>query len=124
MFTLSLRTARQALAAVTVIMLPFAGASAEETDATSLPGAETFSASVVADAELDSSRGAYVPDSINFNELSATNMGNTVTGGITGSNSVTGTSFNNSTGLVNVIQNSGNNVIIQSSTIVNMTLNK
>jgi hypothetical protein len=47
-----------------------------------------------------------------------------VIGGITGNNIIGNGSISNTSGLVNVIQNSGNNVVIQSSTTVNMTFNK
>jgi hypothetical protein len=123
MFDLSLRATQGLLAAITVMILPFC-AAAEDTNSSSAAPAETFSAAAVMDTELDSSRGAFAPDTINFNNFSATNVGNSVTGGFTGNNSLTNGSFNNSNGLVNVIQNSGNNVIIQSSTIVSMTFNK
>jgi len=123
MFGFSVRATRFIIAATTLLALPLA-AGAAENDATSQPKEENFASAAVMDSELDSSRGAFVPNTINFNSLSANNTGNTVIGGVTGNNFISNSSFNNSSGLVNVIQNSGNNVVIQSSTIVNMTLNQ
>jgi parallel beta-helix repeat protein len=40
----------------------------------------------------------------------------------TGSNSISENSFSNSSGIPIVIQNSGNNVLIQNSTILNLQL--
>ena len=45
---------------------------------------------------------------------------NTVNSSITGDNSISNGAFTNLTGFATVIQNSGNNVIIQNATIVNL----
>jgi hypothetical protein len=47
--------------------------------------------------------------------------GNTASNVVTGNNTITG-SFGNSGGLINVFQNTGNNALFQSSTIVNVNL--
>ncbi len=51
--------------------------------------------------------------------LSDNSVGSNVT---TGMNSITGGSFAGSSGITSVIQNTGNNVIIQDSTLVNITM--
>ncbi len=51
--------------------------------------------------------------------MSDTEAKNTVSGG----NVVSGSAFDNAAGLPTVIQNSGNNVLIQNSTIVNVRMN-
>src|SRR5579872_1021243 len=85
---------------------------------------EAFSAPPVSDQVLGESRGgSYTPVTINNSELDATSTGNLVVGGTTGTNFL-GDNAINSQGLVNVIQNTGNNVVIQSSTIVTLTINK
>jgi hypothetical protein len=47
---------------------------------------------------------------------------NALTSGLTGSNTVTNGAFSNAQGIATVIQNSGNQVIIQNNTIINLTL--
>ena len=89
-------------------------------------GHEEFglSSAPVNELVLDETRGTFTPDLLNLNNavLNADSSGNSVVGGVTGSNFIDGGSFTNTQGLVNVIQNSGNNVVIQSQTIVNMTM--
>lgn len=76
--------------------------------------------------ELDGERakGATEWFTINDSEMDAKMSGNIVTGTTNGNNSVSNDSFSNSSGFATVIQNSGNHVIIQNSTIVNLTLEK
>ncbi len=83
-----------------------------------------FTSEAVDENLLDDARGAFTPDLFNLNNavLTGESSGNSVVGGVTGSNNIAGGSFTNTQGLVNVIQNSGNNVVIQSQTIVNMTM--
>lgn len=123
MFGFSVRATQCIIAAATLMVLPLS-AGAEDKDAAGQPKEDTFASSAVNDSELDNSRGAFVPNVINFNSLSATNTNNSIVGGITGNNVIANSAFNSTSGLVNVIQNSGNNVIIQSATTVNMTLNQ
>ena len=77
-------------------------------------------ASSVSDEELDENRGAFNPSVLNLSQLDAVSQGNTVNGGITGNNQIDTNAFSDTSGLVNVIQNSGNNNLIQSSTVVNI----
>lgn len=79
----------------------------------------------LSDAQLDQHRGASsfsVNDDLNLNLLDAINANNTISGGTTGNNIVSADAFTNTSGMVNLIQNSGNNVVIQSATIVNLDL--
>lgn len=104
------------------LIFPLSNASAAfegEDDDLGFSSSETVDLSV-----LDETRGTFTPDLMNLNNavLSADSSGNSVTGGVTGNNFIDGGSFTNTQGLVNVIQNSGNNVVIQSQTIVNMTM--
>lgn len=75
----------------------------------------------VSEGELDAERGG---DIIPISEatLEATLDNNTITSSVTGNNSVGGSAFTGASGLFTVIQNSGNQVIIQDSTIVNLTV--
>ena len=115
---------RSILAAGILSALPFAAVHADDPAAQQAESTMEVTATAT-DAELDSSRGAFLPNSINLNDVqqTATDDHNVVIGGTTGSNIING-SFINTQGLVNVIQNSGNNVVIQSSTIVNLTFGK
>lgn len=104
------------------LFMPFSGASAaleEEGDEEF-----SFSSEAVDESILDEARGTFTPDLFNLNNavLTGESSGNSVVGGVTGNNVIDSSSFTNTQGLVNVIQNSGNNVVIQSQTIVNMTM--
>ncbi len=103
------------------LFMPFCGASAafEEGD-----NEFSFMSEAVDESILDGARGTFTPDLFNLNNavLTGESSGNSVVGGVTGSNFIDNGSFTNTQGLVNVIQNSGNNVVIQSQTIVNMTM--
>jgi hypothetical protein len=111
----------------TLCVLPLSGANAAPLTQSFVAFEDedfALSFSPVPDLDLSESRGAFVPDLLNLNNsnLNANNSNNTTVGGVTGNNFINDGSFTNSQGLVSVIQNSGNNVIIQSSTIVNMTM--
>jgi hypothetical protein len=61
-----------------------------------------------------------ISNEINENaRLSGNRMGSNIT---TGANRISGGSFAGSSGISSVIQNTGNNVIIQDSTLVNITM--
>lgn len=79
-------------------------------------------ASIVSAEDLEENRGAFSP--VNTSYLMATSSNNSVTNSVTGDNIISDDAFSNSSGLVNIIQNSGNNVLIQSSTIVNVEMNQ
>lgn len=103
------------------LIMPFSNASA------ALEGDDeefSFTSEAVDENLLDEARGTFTPDLFNLNNavLTGESSGNSVVGGVTGSNFIDNGSFTNTQGLVNVIQNSGNNVVIQSQTIVNMTM--
>lgn len=75
-------------------------------------------------AELDAQRGGTDtgPVTINANMLNAKLFNNRATDNVTGTNTITGGAFAGASGLPIVIQNSGNNVIIQSGTVLNLTM--
>lgn len=121
------RTAGTAILAL-VLLLPLPGlASEEDDDLTGLGPAAISTATaglafgnVLSDGELAAQRGGDVH--INQNNASATvedNVANNVT---TGNNTVSGNAFSNVNGVPMVVQNSGNNVVIQNSTILNLQL--
>jgi hypothetical protein len=81
---------------------------------------------VVAVTDLDSTRGMHIPD---FEDLEGTLQavldGNTsiVGDGVILTNTID-TSFNGASGIATVIQNVGNNVIIQTATMVTVNYNQ
>ena len=73
--------------------------------------------------ELEVSRGTEgVVLKLNNNELEATSYNNQVVDSITGANQIAGDALNGANGVIGVIQNSGNQTIIQQSTVVNIEL--
>ena len=74
--------------------------------------------------ELENARGREGVDITALNNLNAnaTLTGNTANGNVTGANIIDASSFSGASGMFSVIQNTGNNVIIQDSTIVNVTI--
>ncbi|MDR4479862.1 MAG: hypothetical protein R3B37_08995 [Nitrospira sp.] len=74
--------------------------------------------------QLDTQRGGTDPGpvTINANMLNAKLFDNQASDNVTGNNTITGGAFAGASGLATVIQNSGNNVIIQNGTVLNLTL--
>ena len=85
-------------------------------------GDEFVTANSMSSEDLQDSRGAFSPS--NSSILQANSSNNSVNNSVTGGNTISEGAFNSNSGLVNVIQNSGNNVLIQSSTIVNVQMNQ
>jgi hypothetical protein len=88
------------------------------------PGAKSkaealLSAAIISDKELAEDRGGT---ETNTNNATGTVSGNVASQLTTGSNMISQGSFSNSSGIPIVIQNSGNNVLIQNSTILNLQL--
>jgi hypothetical protein len=75
-------------------------------------------------AQLDAQRGGTdtSPVTINTNMLNAKLFDNSAIGNVTGNNTITEGAFSGASGLPTVIQNSGNNVIIQNGTVLNLTV--
>ena len=80
----------------------------------------------LSEEELSGERGEGVvlidEISVNQADLNAVSMGNSVADSMTGDNYIGSTAFNGANGMIGVIQNTGNNVVIQKSTIVNISL--
>jgi len=77
----------------------------------------------VSEDELDVYRGEGIDvQTINKAELDGTLEGNTAMNSVTGDNVISHGAFADSSGLSTAIQNSGNNVLIQNSTIVNVVI--
>jgi hypothetical protein len=83
-----------------------------------------LAALAISPAEMEANRGTsgINPAMLTSAQLSAYNGGNTINNPQSGNNYIADNSFQNSSGIINVIQNSGNGVVIQNSTVVNLTL--
>jgi len=83
-----------------------------------------FKSEAVKDDSLTELRGTSGVETLGVAVLDATLQNNVSNGDSdTGMNSIADYALQGSKGVVNVVQNSGNNVIIQSATVVNMKLN-
>jgi hypothetical protein len=104
---------------------PAAATAANAPGATAQPR-DPLAAAVIEDSQLNSARGGA--ESVNANVTLNTNTssgnvtGNVATNLTTGSNNLSDSAFSNSAGVPIVIQNTGNNVLIQNSTILNLQL--
>ncbi len=77
--------------------------------------------------ELDQVRGmGGVVDITTYNNIDVDGVltGNTATNNVSGSNIIDHGSFSDASGFVSVIQNTGNNVLIQDTTLVNVSIFK
>ncbi len=83
-----------------------------------------FEESLAVDNEnLDQIRGtALSPEVLGIAAFDAISANNTSNGTISGGNVIDAGAFSNSSGLSTIIQNSGNNVLIQSATILNLNI--
>lgn len=59
---------------------------------------------------------------INDQDLNGVSEDNIATGNTNGNNTISGDAFSNSAGFVTAIQNTGNNVLIQDATIINISM--
>jgi len=83
-----------------------------------------FSAETAVLDELDNSRGREGVDITTLNNMNvrAALSGNQANNNVNGYNIIDNGTLTQASGITSVIQNSGNNVIIQDSTIVNVTI--
>lgn len=104
-------------------LVPSAGAGTLAAAEASL---DLVDSSVLSLAELETLRGGDAVPSALVNQVSqnADLNNNSVDSSITGDNRVGDTAFSGVHGIPTLIQNTGNNVIIQNSTIVNFHMEK
>jgi hypothetical protein len=99
-------------------------AAREKTKTTARDAKDTgdpLTADVLGDADLANQRGGSETH-LNQNNATGKVAGNVASQLNTGSNTISESSFSNTNGIPIVIQNSGNNVLIQNSTILNLQL--
>ena len=103
-----------------------AAAAADAAHSADKAKADPLAASVIDEGQLGASRGGAelepVNQTVNQNNTTGAVTGNVATNLTTGSNNISDSAFSNSAGVPVVIQNTGNNVLIQNSTILNLQL--
>ena len=102
------------------------GAWADD-DASDAAALSAFSDSaILTSEELNSERARQKIEvekvQINDQDLNGTVAGNTAIGNDTGHNTISGDAFSGAAGFISSVQNSGNNVLIQNSTIINVSV--
>jgi hypothetical protein len=106
----------------------FAACTSMAAHATPPPGQESppasFGAATPVDQLKDMSGGTNTTNNINNQTLNGTMTDTEAKDNISGNNIVAGGALTSSAGLPTVIQNSGNNVLIQNSTILNIRMNQ
>ncbi|MDQ0010050.1 hypothetical protein J2T07_002240 [Luteibacter jiangsuensis] len=112
--------ARRALA---LIALACVGGTAYATPPASEPPPAAFGQATSLEQLQAMTGGSGTTNNINQQTLNGTMSDTEAKNTISGGNVVSGSAFDNSAGLPTVIQNSGNNVLIQNSTIVNVRMN-
>lgn len=112
---------RGAAAALCALCLNCGNAVAEDARSNGSPRADEVLSRVVNEAALAAQRGG-ADLSVNENNARATVQDNVARNLTTGNNTITENSFSNVTGIPMVVQNSGNNVVIQNSTILNLQM--
>lgn len=112
-----------AIAALVLIVGPLAPPALTAEPKSVLQNAPLPPEMLVSEAELGAQRGRYKPEAVHFSsqELDAVLEDNNAIGTANGDNTVANQAFTNAQGHLSVIQNSGNNVIIQDTTIYNIT---
>ena len=111
-----MRAASLIVAFAVSLSLPVAS-YCEEPEVTSLA---TSLGTPVTSATLDEQRGGDETEIQNNIRVTGEVTGNTATDVVTGANNIQGGSFDNASGVLSVVQNTGANVLIQSATIVNV----
>jgi hypothetical protein len=100
------------------VSAPIKPTSATISTPTAQPAQDAGFGVALSSARLDEQRGGAIQ--IATSTTDGTVAGNVASHVVSGSNSIADGSFANSSGLPTVIQNSGSNVLIQNSTVVNV----
>jgi hypothetical protein len=119
-----------ALTLCLILSIPYAHADDEGASLSETSGPELISLgdaeSGISSDELSENRAKAMLEIdkvfINDQELNGSVSGNSAVNTYSGDNIISGEAFGNASGFVNTIQNTGNNVLIQSATIVNVSI--
>ncbi len=82
--------------------------------------ANLFGGAAISDDAMAQLRGGESP--VQISDQNATSAGNTCVVCVSGSNAVDASSFAHATGIFTVVQNSGNNALLQNTTQVNVSI--
>lgn len=102
------------------LSVPTAGFAEEKDD---MLGDDVFATSTITENDLENKRGTELTEVELTGAMLDAVSSNNVAIGDSGSNIIGHDAFGNASGIVGVIQNSGDNVVIQSATVVNVKLN-
>ena len=102
------------------LSVPSAGFAEEKEDMLS---DDVFATGTITENDLDNKRGTELTEVELTGAMLDAVSSNNVAIGDSGANTIGEGAFGNSSGIVGVIQNSGDNVVIQSATVVNVKLN-
>lgn len=83
--------------------------------------ASPFGGAAITDDAMSQLRGGD-PGPVQISDQNANSAGNTCAGCVSGANGVEASSFAHATGIFTVIQNSGNNALLQNTTQVNVSI--
>lgn len=108
----------RAASLIAVLAVAFALPVAAEEEETDAPAA-TLGTPVTSE-KLAEQRGGDETQILNTIHIEGDVADNTATNVITGANNIQNGSFDNASGVLSVVQNTGANVLIQSATIVNV----
>jgi hypothetical protein len=129
----TIRTSGATIAALAFLLMSPGAMASDEADASSPSNALAAAAqpagpvidpifgAIVSDGELAAQRGG-ADLHVNENSARAAVQDNIASNLTTGNNTISDSAFSNANGVPMVVQNSGNNVIIQNSTILNLQL--
>lgn len=119
--------AQDAVNATADAAVPDVTESSTVTANSSFLGLDAFeSSAVLSDDELGTQRAKEKTEladvTINDQDQNGDVTDNVAVGNTTGNNLIDGNAFSNSAGFMSTVQNSGNNVLIQNSTIINVSV--
>ena len=115
-------TARFQMAVVLLACTPLAVQAADEDVAAPTAAARWFGSATLDAARLERQRGGASPQVFNDMQLDGVVADNRAVDVVTGSNAISTGALSGASGLPLIVQNSGNNVLIQNATIVNVQL--
>ena len=119
--------------AVTILFSSAQGYAAErktalESDRALIEVIKDFGVAEESNQNLDSIRGmssnTFTAETLGVAVLEGISSGNTALGGVTGTNSISGNAFYDARGVSFVVQNSGNNAVVNAAMVVNLSLSK
>lgn len=116
-----MKTRRKCFGLLAAVVAPLLAGAGEPGEGIVLAGASPVSADILAD-QRGTARIQVDRVQVNDQDLTATVNDNVAIGNETGNNTVASGAFSYSSGFMTAIQNTGNNVVIQNATIINVSV--